>query len=320
MTDAIKTAPSGDATPTAAASAGVGHNPPATSSGAQDRPKTAAETALGSAGDAPGDATDAGAWPDDWRSQLADGDARLEKRLGRFASPRNVVDSLLAAELRLRGGQDGLRDGPPDGEDDPAALAAWRAAQGVPDAPDGYELDLKDGNVLGDDDQPIVEGFMRAAHEAHMTADQVNRAVGWYLERHDEASSELAAGDRARHDETIDALKQSWGPDFRAHVNLVHGLLDGAPAGVKENLLGARMADGALFGDSAAALTWLSDLARAANPQSALTPAGVSGTGRALNDEIAAIEDRMANDRAAYFKDEPTQARYRDLIAARDGK
>lgn len=274
--------------------------------GAEPQLATAAESAL---------QPDAAAeWPDDWRARLAAGDARLEKRLGRFASPRNVVDSLLAAELRLRGGS----APPPAADGDPADVAAWRAAQGVPDDPDGYQLDLPDGSVLGEEAAPTVDAFLKAAHEAHMSADQVNRAVGWYLEHQDGLLAEQAAADRAVHDETLDRLRESWGSDFRAHVNLVHGLLDGAPEGVKENLLGARMADGTLFGDSAPALEWLSRLALAANPAATLTPAGQSGPGKAMADEIAAIERRMATDRDGYFKDEAAQARYRQLLSARD--
>lgn len=282
-------------------------------------PTTAAETAIaevvGDEGTFDGGSGDGG-WPEDWRTQLAAGDARLERRLGRFASPRNVVDSLLAAELRLRGGA----DGPPDPDADPAALAAWRAGQGVPEAPDGYAVELPDGVVLGQDDQPVVDAFLQAAHNANMTPDQVNGALGWYLEHHNQMTAEQTAADRAAHDQAVDRLRETWGPDYRAQVNVLHGLLDAAPEDLKQNFLGARMADGTLLGDCAPVLEWLASLALAANPRATLTPSGASGPGKALGDEIAAIERRMATDRDAYFKDEPAQARYRDLIAARDGR
>lgn len=281
-------------------------------------PTTAAETAFAevvSDSEPNGDVSVGDGWPEDWRGQLADGDARLEKRLGRFASPRNVVDSLLAAELRLRGGA----DGPPAADADPAALAAWRAGLGVPDSPDGYAVKLPDGVVLGQDDQPIVDAFLEAAHDANMTPDQVNGALGWYLERHNQVLTEQAASDRAAHDQAVDRLRETWGPDYRAQVNVLHGLLDAAPDDLKQNFLGARMADGTLLGDCAPVLEWLASLALAANPRATLAPAGAGGPGKALSDEIAAIERRMATDRDAYFKDEPAQARYRDLIAARDG-
>ena len=257
-------------------------------------------------------------WPEDWRTKLADGDQRLEKRLGRFASPRNVVDSLLAAELRLRGGPGATASAAPD-SDDPTALTAWRAAQGIPEAPEDYGPELPDGMVIGADDAPLVDGFLQSAHAANMSRDQVNQALGWYYAEQDKVAGERQAADRAAHDQAVDALKHAWGPEFRAHVNVVHGLFDDAPEGLKENLLGARLSDGSLFGDHPEAIQWLSRLAFAANPTVTLAPSGATGPGKALADEIGAIEARMTTDRAGYFKDEPQQARYRDLLAARDG-
>lgn len=264
------------------------------------------------ASDGPGD------WPGDWRTKLADGDQRLEKRLGRFSSPRNVLDSLLAAEHRLRGGPGAAGATAPEG-DDPTALAAWRAAQGVPETPEDYGPELPDGMVIGEDDAPLVDAFLQSAHSANMSRDQVNQALGWYYAEQDKVAGERQAADRAAHDAAVDALKQAWGPEFPAHVNVVHSLFDDAPEGLKENLLGARLSNGSLFGDHPEAIQWLSSLARAVNPAATLAPSGATGPGKALADEITAIEARMTTDRAGYFKDEPQQARYRDLLAARDG-
>lgn len=261
------------------------------------------------------------AWPEDWRARLARGDQRLARRLERFASPRTIVDSLLAAEQRLRGG-DGQDEGravsPPDAAADPDRLAAWRAEQGIPASPADYELDLPDGMLVGEADQPLVDGFLASAHRANMTPDQVNRALGWYYRQHDELAAELARGDAETHRETVAELRQAWGGDYKASVNVIDSFLDDAPEGVKANLLGARLADGTLLGDSVPALRWLHGLARNAYAASTLAPGAEGGPGKALGDEIAAIERRMAHDRDAYFKDEAAQARYRELVAARD--
>jgi len=252
------------------------------------------------------------AWPEDWRARLANGDQRLARRLDRFAEPRAVVDSLLAAENRLRGAADRR---PP--AEDPADLAAWRAANGVPDAPDAYDVALPDGVVLGEVDQPLVDGFLASAHEANMSNAQVSQALDWYFRQQDEIAAAQSRRDETTHQETVEELQGVWGQDFRARVNRLHAFLDEAPEGVKENLIGARMADGSLFGDCAPALLWLEQLAAAASPAATLVPAG-GGGGQALADEIASIERRMAEDRTGYFKDEAMQARYRDLLAARE--
>ena len=262
-------------------------------------------------GAAPGAET--AVWPEDWRARLSAGDQRLERRLGRFGEPRQIVDSLLAAEQRLRGG---VRTPAPT-DDDPTALAAWRAEAGVPETPDGYEIALPEGVVLGEADQPLVDGFLDSAHRANMTPEQVNHALDWYYRQQDALAAERASADRTVHDATLARLEQAWGRDFRATVNRVHAFLDDAPEGLKENLMGARLADGTSFGDSADAILWLERLARRAAPTQTLTPAGAGGPARAMADEIAAIERRMSDDRAGYFKDEAAQARYRELLEAR---
>lgn len=252
-------------------------------------------------------------WPEDWRVRLANGDRRLEQRLERFASPRNVVDSMLAAERRLRGGADEAADGNTDGPADVEATAA-------PDAPEDYQVELPDGMVVGEADAPLVEDFLETAHASNMSGEQVNEALAWYYRRQDEITAERALADSEAQGRAIDELRAAWGGEFRANVNKVEALLDGAPEGLKDNLLGARLADGTLFGDNASALKWLGDVARSYAGDGTLAPAVVGGPGKAMNDEIAAIEHRMAHDRAAYFKDEAAQARYRDLVAARDGR
>jgi len=69
-------------------------------------------------------------------------------------------------------------------------------------------------------------------------------------------------------------------------------------------------------GSSPAALKLLLGLALMENPAGALVPAGAGPSG--ISDEIAQIEKFMNTNRAAYNKDERMQARYRDLIDARE--
>ena len=184
-------------------------------------PDTGGSAATGTDFNARPNPSSAEAWPDDWRAQLAEGDQRLEKRLGRFASPRNVVDSLLSAEQRLRGGRS---NGPPDG-DDAEALAEWRQANGVPETYDAYAIELPDGMVLGEADRPVVDGFLEAAHAANLTSAQVNQALGWYYRQHDAMLAEQTSADQAAHAETMNALRDAWGRDLPAAVNQVHAFL-----------------------------------------------------------------------------------------------
>ncbi len=52
-------------------------------------------------------------------------------------------------------------------------------------------------------------------------------------------------------------------------------------------------------------------------PSPTVTEAGDPGS-QALEEEIAGIERRMKTDRRGYFRDDKMQARYRELVAARE--
>lgn len=221
-----------------------------------------------------------------------------------------MLDSLLAAEQRLRGGASGA----PEDDADEATVAAWRAAMGVPEAATEYSVELPDGMVLGEAEESMVNSFLEAAHAAHLTPAQVGRALAWYFGEQDAHAADQSAQDEERRMAALAELRDEWGPDFMGNVNFVEALLDDAPAGFKDNLLAARMADGTLLGDNPEALRWLRALAREARSTSTLAPGLAVAPGKAIADEIKEIERRMAEDREAYFKDEAAQARYRDLI------
>lgn len=261
----------------------------------------------------PGDTQ--GYWPNDWREKYANGDDKLLKRLARFDSPKAVIDSFTQLEKKLSSGA--LKSGKPK-DATPEQIAAWRQENGIPSDIKEYDLSLPDGMVIGEDDKPMVEGFLKEAHSADYTPDQVKQALSWYYKEQDRQLAELQESDLLTKRETEDALRQEWGPDYRRNVNLISGLLDSAPAGVKDAIMGSRATDGSPMMSHPDVLRWLTGMALELNPQHTVVAGHGPNAAAAIDNEIATIEQRMATDRAGYFKDEKMQARYRDLISVRD--
>jgi hypothetical protein len=257
----------------------------------------------------------AGNWPDDWREQYAGQDEKLLKRLQRYASPKAALDALVSAQDKIRSGalKASLPDNPTDEQ-----MKQWREENGIPEKPSEYDVSLPDGLVIGEQDKPLVDGFLEAAHKAHMQPAQVKQALSWYFSEQERLINEVAQRDNETRKVAEDELRQEWGAEFRQNINLVSGLLDGAPAGVKENLMNARLADGSLLGNSPQVLRYLTGLARELNPMGTVVPGAGVNSVSAIESEIAGLEKRMRDDRANYFKDEKAQARYRELITARD--
>ena len=80
--------------------------------------------------------------------------------------------------------------------------------------------------------------------------------------------------------------------------------------------MSARLPDGtALFNNPDVVRGFIS-MAREINPAGVVVPAGGGDPVKSVNEEIAEIEKIMGT--KAYIKDEAKQARYRELIDARD--
>lgn len=250
----------------------------------------------------------------DWRARLAGGDEKLLGYLGRYQSERAFVEAAKKDREALRARQAHRLADNPTGEE----LAEYRRQHGVPDTPEGYLALLPDGLVVGDDDRPYVDRFLAEMHALHAPPALTGAALDAYyaiVEDQAAARSEMEAEARA---ESTEILRAEWGADYKRNLNAMHAHLDTLPEPVAEAFRFGRHADGVPLGYDAEVLKWLAGLALEANPLSTVVPGGGAGRASAVADEIAAIEGVMRRDRAAYNGDEGMQARYRELLSARE--
>lgn len=261
--------------------------------------------------------TDGGYWPDDWRTKSAKGDAKLEARFARYANPEAALTALIAAQNRISSGELKTQLGKnPSAEE----LTAWRAEQGIPEAPEKYDLDLGGGFVIGEQDKPLVAEFLKAAHGSNQTPEQVKASLRAYYAVNEQITATRADDDRRIQEEATETLRTEWGPEFKRNITLVHNLLDVTTSPeVKQAFLGGRLADGTPIGSSPEALKMLLGLALVNNPSATVVP-GASGGNQAekVDEAIDAIEKTMRTNRTAYNKDEKMQARYRELLTVRE--
>jgi hypothetical protein len=254
-------------------------------------------------------------WPDLWRQTIAGTDEQELKLLERYATPADVWKKARSFEQRMSSGELRAVTAFPE-KGTPEQQAAWRVENGIPEAPEKYDLKLNDGLVIGEDDKPIIDSFLKSVHGKHVPPAAASAAVQWYFDFKEQEAEQRSLRDAEAVQTNNDTLRNVWGPDYRPNLNAVHSLLDTAPAGIKDMFLGGRLADGTPIGSSSDMLQFIASLSRQLNPQAALM--GSNSNPIAITDEIAAIEKRMREDRAGYNVDEKQQARYRDLITARD--
>ena len=264
---------------------------------------------------------------DPWRgiaTAYATKDGQLDQktldRVTRYATPQDALNAHFALQDKIRSGE--FRSVlPKDANDE--QIKAWRADNGIPEAPDKYELKLKDGLTIGEEDKPVIEGFLKSAHAANLTASQASAAVDWYYEAVEAQTAARAEADKAAAQKAEDALRAAWGNEFRANHNMVMGLLDSAPAGVKDLVMHGRLADGTPIMSHPETVQWLRQLSAEINPVTAIIPNAGGNLMNAVADEIKQIETWMKAPRNSpegkkYWSDVKVQERYRALLEAKE--
>lgn len=245
---------------------------------------------------------------------MAKGDAKVLGRLQRYASPEALSDALIAAQNRISSGE--LK--PVLGKNaTPEQITEWRAANGIPESPDKYDLgkDLK----LSDQGKAFMERYLPIAHAANMTPEQVKANLGFIAEMNRADVEGRAARDVELEETGEESLRSEWGGEYKRNITFIHNLLDGAATPeFKDKLLGGRLADGTPIGSDPAALRFLMSLALVQNPTGTLVPGYNNNPTQGVDEEIAKIDKVMREDRTAYNKDEKMQARYRELLEAKE--
>lgn len=259
---------------------------------------------------------------DNWRQAIAGDNADELKQLERYSTPQDIWKKSRELEKRITSGE--LRAPAPGKDAKPEEVAAWRAQNGIPPTPDKYDLKLKDGLVIGEDDKPIINAILSKVHGKNVNNETASAFVEAYYEQVAEQvkkGGELAAKLKG---DTAAALNKKWGAEYTGNLNRIHALID---ANVPESSPMKAKIKATLETDADFA-ELMENFARQINPAGVLIPAGQGGYANALADEIKQIEGKMKAAQAAgrgspewkaYYDDEALQGRLRDLYAARDG-
>ena len=251
--------------------------------------------------------------PNDWaakRTAYANGDAKLLARLSRYSSEKDAIDALIAAQNKISSG--GLKAPLPENPT-PEEVAAWRAENGIPLTPKDYGVKVPD-----ELDAARTEEFLSIAHELNMAPAQVEKLIGWQSEVNKKFMEQRAEQDKADEEAGIELLKskEEWGSEYKLNVNLITGLLDGAPKGMKDRFMGGRLANGTLIANDPTTLRWLASLAREVNPTATVVPGSGVNAAQAIQSEMQNLKQMMADRSSEYWKGpkaETHQARFREL-------
>lgn len=254
-------------------------------------------------------------WPEDWRLKMAGDDKAYLKTLERYNSPNDVAKAL--KELRAAQSSGKLKAAAPENAT-PEQLAAWRAENGIPAAPEEYKAELPNGVVLGEADQPLVKSFQATAHELNMTGGQFQKVMSWYFQEAARIDTERQTQDIQFKQMAEDTLRSEWGQSYRQNVTAVENFAAGMPGDLRNQLFGGRLADGTRIGDHPDFIKWMALSANQLNPYSSLVPSGSADPvkqGKARLDEIRAV---MRDNPHKYWADKDLQKEELALIEAEE--
>lgn len=253
---------------------------------------------------------------DNWRKDLAGEDDKALKRLERFGSPKDIVTSYLELEKKLSEGQ---KKPALPANATAEQLASYRQEIGVPDSPDKYDTKLSDGLVIGEAAKPMMDAYLKYAHDHNIPADMVKTNLEWYAQLEQQREQQQQEDDRDFQISQEDVMRKEWGGDFKANINLITGLLETVPSEIADSLMLGRTSDGRIIGDDPRMLKLLSNWAREINPIQTVVPNTGTNAPEAIKDEISKLVKMSGDKKSEYWskdKGPAMQQRLRDLNEA----
>lgn len=262
-------------------------------------------------------------FPDDWREQMAGEDKDALAILKRYRSPAGAAKALKEMRTKLSQGAH-LKDKPGEDATD-EEKKAWRSAQGVPDAAEGYEKGWKapEGFILSDADKLLLGGFAKHVHGKDWTQAQFNDAMGWYVKHLSDQQAARQDFDTDFAAQSVRELKEELGPaDYKRGIQSIDALrrYEGEEGLLNEILDNARMPDGRIIGNMPGVVRMLMNFANEIDPQSRITPSVPGGSGKNIEARIAEIR-AIQRDPARYkeYDNNPAMKKeYAELVAAQE--
>lgn len=156
---------------------------------------------------------DAAPPPADWRASLP-AEIRDAPGLAKFNDPAALAKSYIEAEKLI-----GRKGVPIPGENaTPEEQAAFRAALGVPETPDAYELKAPEGVPAEVWDADNAKAFAAEAHKLGLTPAQAQGLAAWQAARVAELVGKAGLEPDGRTFEEV--LQAEWGQQFDAKMDL----------------------------------------------------------------------------------------------------
>lgn len=260
------------------------------------------------------DADAKGDWPEDWREKLAGGDEKVLARLRRFGSVNGVLRAYTELEKKVSGG--GLKKAlgeKPTAEE----LTAFRKDNGIPDAPEGYELKVPDG--LDKSIKQGMDAFAKAMHDINAPPAVVKAAAGLYLQAEEKAEQERFDFAQKQTIENKATLKAEFGREFDTETRRANALIVSTLGEDAKDFMATTLSDGTKLGDNPAFVRFAAQVARVVADDGVLIAEDGGSKGQSMKQEYDGLLALMTTDNKKY-RSQPVQERITELSNKLDAR
>lgn len=228
----------------------------------------------------------------DYVTELSTKDEKVAKQLERFSSVDDLAKSFIEARKTI---SQGFKEPELPEKATEEQIAEYRKKVGIPDSPDGYKM--PEGLEVKDADKPLWDLFLQNAHNSNLSQKELAKVAPAYYAMEKALLEQQAESVKQVQQEYNNQLREMWGTDVGANININEGYLAarGGDA-LKDVLAGATDANG---------VPLLSNPAFAAYLQQEARDSGFAN-GIAVGDKESAIKS--------------AQERYDELMSARTGR
>lgn len=255
----------------------------------------------------------AAAWRDDWRGAAAKGDDKLVKRLERYTSPEAAFEALFSAQDSIA--KNGLRVALPENAT-PEQVAEYRAANGIPEAPDKYDVNLGNGHVWGDADKPLLTSFTKAAHDANVPPQYLKPMLGWYAQMEKSIADKRSEVDASFKNDSLAKLGEMYGADFKRNIKHVDQFLQSEdfPKDIRDKVLGARLSNGRIAGSDPEFIDFMYKMALWKNPIATVMGGNSEAQVKSAEARIAELTKMSGDPKSDYWKKGGTGKKLQDEL------
>lgn len=260
-------------------------------------------------------------WRDDMAGTLADAATEEEKaehgklltRLKRFNTPADAAKALREADKLISSGT--LKKQLPKNAT-PEQVAEYRKDNGIPEAPDKYDLGVPKDLALSDLDTEMLTDWAAKAHAVNASPEVVKAGTAAYIEMRARVAAQMEERNTTAKSDTTESLRAEWGPDYKTNVDGVNSLLKNSPATAVQDLLAARTEDGVQLLNNPEVMRWLAGHARELGFVGATVVPNGGDLGKGIDGELDDLKKQMGT--AEWEKNAKGQARFIQLTEAKN--